>query len=412
MVSKEIEELLKTHPCYNENAHRKFARMHLPVAPKCNIQCNYCNRKYDCSNESRPGVTSQILSPREAVEKIREVRKKIPELKVIAIAGPGDPLANEETFETLSLVKKEFPEMTLCVSTNGLMLPDSAERLYAVGVRFLTVTMNAVDPSVSDEIYSAVVFGGKRHTGRGAAEILLKRQLEGIEKCVKLGMAVKINIVMIPGINDSHIPEIVSKAKSMGVYIINILPLIPVEGTKFSTMRSPTPEERKQLMDLCSKEARMMRHCRQCRADAIGLLDNDRSSEFVRPCGCHDRNTERKTVDVLSDEKKIAVATSDGKTVDCGFGNASVFKIYVSEGNVVRFLNDVKIDTSSSVSGQSHAEHIKMIIEKLSDCIVVIVKEIGPMPEKLLSDSGKKIFLADGSVDSAITESLTYLFKE
>ena len=55
----EIWDKVKNHPCYSEEAHHHYARMHVAVAPACNIQCNYCNRKYDCSNESRPGVVSQ-----------------------------------------------------------------------------------------------------------------------------------------------------------------------------------------------------------------------------------------------------------------------------------------------------------------------------------------------------------------
>ncbi len=58
---------LTQHPCFNSEARHRTARMHLPVAPKCNIQCNYCNRKFDCVNESRPGVTSAVLTPRQAV---------------------------------------------------------------------------------------------------------------------------------------------------------------------------------------------------------------------------------------------------------------------------------------------------------------------------------------------------------
>ncbi|HOK28485.1 MAG TPA: radical SAM protein, partial [Methanomassiliicoccaceae archaeon] len=139
-----LNAMLDTHPCYNECAHRKFARMHIPIAPRCNIQCNYCDRRYDCSNESRPGVTSEVLTPEEAVEKIRYVLTKVPYLSVIGIAGPGDPLANEETFRALELVGKEFPQLTLCLSTNGLALPEKVDRLKELGVRFLTVTMNAV----------------------------------------------------------------------------------------------------------------------------------------------------------------------------------------------------------------------------------------------------------------------------
>ncbi len=50
------------HPCFNESAKGTCGRVHLPVAPECNIKCNYCNRKYDCVNESRPGVTSSGTS--------------------------------------------------------------------------------------------------------------------------------------------------------------------------------------------------------------------------------------------------------------------------------------------------------------------------------------------------------------
>ena len=38
---------LDRHPCYSLTGSHKFARIHLPVAPRCNIQCNYCNRKFD-----------------------------------------------------------------------------------------------------------------------------------------------------------------------------------------------------------------------------------------------------------------------------------------------------------------------------------------------------------------------------
>lgn len=398
-LREEVIEALKTHPCYNEGAHTKFARMHLPVAPKCNIQCNYCNRKYDCSNESRPGVTSEVLTPEEAVEKIREVKAKIPELKVLAIAGPGDTLANEESFRTMELVSREFPEMTLCISTNGLMLPASADRLFECGVRFVTVTMNAVDPDVSKDIYSSVLWDGKKLRGREAAERLLNNQLEGIRKCVALGMAVKINVVLIPGYNSEHIPTLVKKVKELGVFIVNILPLIPVEGTKFGDLEPPTPEERKRLLNLCENDVKMMRHCRQCRADAIGLLGEDRSGEFVRMdrCSCGSR-AEPKVV-IASSGSNIAVATDSGKDVDCGFGNTKRFMIFDEKG---RYLRDVTVDNECSIYGQSHSAHIMNVVDSLADCGTVIVSEIGPFPRERLVSQGKRIVIAKGSIGEAL----------
>ena len=57
-----IRAKVQDHPCYSDEAHHYLARMHVAFAPACNIQCNYCNRKYDCSNESRPDVVSELLT--------------------------------------------------------------------------------------------------------------------------------------------------------------------------------------------------------------------------------------------------------------------------------------------------------------------------------------------------------------
>ena len=64
------------HPCFNAKAHRTTGRIHLAVAPKCNIQCRYCDRKYDCANESRPGVTSAVLTPDQAMVHLEEMLTK------------------------------------------------------------------------------------------------------------------------------------------------------------------------------------------------------------------------------------------------------------------------------------------------------------------------------------------------
>ncbi|MDR0778699.1 MAG: nitrogenase cofactor biosynthesis protein NifB [Methanomassiliicoccaceae archaeon] len=403
-MDAKLADLLRTHPCYNEDAHKKFARMHLPVAPKCNIQCNYCNRKYDCSNESRPGVTSEVLTPNEAAEKVRAVKEKIPELSVVAIAGPGDPLANDETLETLELIHDNFPDLTLCLSTNGLMLPEYAEELYAAGVRFVTVTMNSADMDVSSKIYETVVWKGTKLKGRGAAERLLKNQLEGIKKCIDLGMLVKVNIVLIPGINDTHIPDLVNFVKRMGVYIVNILPLIPIEGTKFSNLGAPTPEERRKLMDVCSEGVKMMRHCRQCRADAIGLLDKDRSNEFIRTGAC---GSGCGPVNVAADNNtksqiRIAVASDDGVTVNGGFGNTSSFRTYIMKDGGIIDGGVVNIERHGGVYGDAHTKNIADRIISLKDADIVIVKEIGPRPLNELKNAGKFVHVAGGDVKDAI----------
>jgi nitrogen fixation protein NifB len=112
------------HPCFNAKVKGQFGRVHLPVAPKCNIKCNYCNRKFDCVNESRPGVTSTILTPQQALTYMDKVLEREPRISVAGIAGPGDPFANaEETLETMRLIRKKYPHMILCLASNGMALP-------------------------------------------------------------------------------------------------------------------------------------------------------------------------------------------------------------------------------------------------------------------------------------------------
>jgi nitrogen fixation protein NifB len=411
---QETQDRLETHPCFCEGAHRKFARMHIPVAPKCNIQCNYCNRKYDCMNESRPGVTSKVLSPEEAVAKIRYVKKEIPALSVIGIAGPGDPLANDETFEALEKVHEEFPELTLCLSTNGLNLPKYVDRLWELNVRFLTVTVNAIDPEVGKDIYDFVIWEGKTLRGREAAKRLIDNQMQGMERAVELGMCVKVNTVFIPDINNEHIPVLAKRVKEIGAYISNIIPLIPVPGTKFENMRAPTPKERRELQDLCEVDVRQMRHCKMCRSDAIGLLGKDRSREFaVIPCGQCEPEPADIAVGEKKDEYRVAVASSEGEDVDLHFGQARTFYTFDVESGAVIPRPTIDVETYEDVPmfGEAHTNKLERTADALTDFDIVVAKEFGHRAIDELNRHNIMAIRADGNIIEAVKRAADLLHE-
>ena len=271
--------VMANHPCFSRDAHKRAGRIHLPVAPECNIQCGYCVRKFDCVNESRPGVASTILTPGEAMDRVRAVVERSGgEIAAVGIAGPGDPLANEATFETRDLVRREYPESILCVSTNGLMLPDRVNDLVAVGVRSLTVTINAVMPETAAAVYAWVSGeNGERLRGIEGAQRLLERQWDGLAKAVRAGLVVKVNSVLIPGVNDFELPAVAMLAAEHGAHLSNILPLIP--QARFRTTKPPGPAEIHAARAACGEYLSQMTHCNQCRADACGLIGKDRDME-------------------------------------------------------------------------------------------------------------------------------------
>ncbi len=274
-IACDTRKNIQGHPCFGGN-HHKNGRIHLAVAPCCNIKCGYCTRRHDCANESRPGVTSRVLTPQEALAKVREV-KESPVLgsiiRVVGIAGPGDPLANDETFETFRLVGREFPDLMLCMSTNGLLLPEKIELLQSLGLHSLTVTINTLDPEVGAQIYGHILYHGRRYTGVEAARILIANQLAGIKRAARYGMTIKVNTVLIPGVNDDQVPLIGPKVRELGVFVMNIMPLIP--QADFAHIMPPSPEELETVRTANEKIIAQFKHCRQCRADAVGLIGQD-----------------------------------------------------------------------------------------------------------------------------------------
>jgi nitrogen fixation protein NifB len=263
-----IERIKEQHPCFSNEAHFKYGRVHLPVALKCNIQCGYCLRSIN-SFEYRPGVTERILSPSEAMEILREALRQDYPLTVAGVAGPGEPLDNQETFEVFEMVQKEFPNLIKCVATNGLALSEKAGLLRKLGINTVTVTANAIDPEIGEKIYGYLNIKGKRYTGREAAGILINRQQEGVKKAASLGMLVKVNTVFIPGVNGGRLVEIARRYAELGASIMNIMPLIPIG--KFKGMTPPGNEEIFYEQAACGEYIDQFTRCRQCRADACGI---------------------------------------------------------------------------------------------------------------------------------------------
>jgi len=262
-------DILERHPCFNEQAHQQVGRVHLPVAPRCNIQCNFCERLV-CTHLTmqHPGWAERLLSPAEAVERVRQLARSRPrEIFVVGVAGPGDALANPGTFEALGIIHQEHPALMKCISTNGLLLEEKIFQLIEVGVRSLTVTMNAPDSTVGQQIYAWVRHQGTIYRGKEASELLISSQVRGIRAALDAGLVVKVNTVLIPGVNAQHIARLARRLRELGVHLMNIMPLIPCG--KMKDRRPPTCRELIQARLDCAKELPQFRACEQCSADVV-----------------------------------------------------------------------------------------------------------------------------------------------
>ncbi|MDR2141933.1 MAG: radical SAM protein [Deltaproteobacteria bacterium] len=406
----------ETHPCFSQEAAHTYARLHLPVAPKCDISCNYCRRDFDCPNESRPGVTSAVLSPQAALERFRLVRAQLPNLKVVGVAGPGEALANfSELAETMELIRREDPEIFFCLSTNGLNLPLRARELRELGARYLTITINSLDPRVGARIYKEINFLGRSYQGVEGAAMLQANQLVGLKMAVDLGLKVKINTVILSGLNEGQAVEIHKMAAQVGATIGNVMQHIPVEGSPLAHLPQISRAGLSRLSWECQAHLPQMRHCRQCRADAVGLLSEDLSYQY-RPADQLTPPVEPAAW-VLSEDRanlvRVAVLSKSGVVVDQHFGQAERLLIYDSDGQSLRLRENRQVDLGSGgcrggfcgqkdpLADQKPEGFIARLVAAAADCDAVVATRVGQSPRDKLAARGVRVVVSFDTIDRA-----------
>ena len=384
---------LHRHPCFNDEARHRFARIHLPVAPDCNVQCNFCRREYDCANESRPGVTSQVLTPAQALSYLEAVVQRDPRISVVGIAGPGDPFATpDRTLETLRLVRKRFPEMLLCVASNGLAVAPHAAELAELQVSHVTLTVNAVGPAIGARIYAWVRDRKRMSRGLEGAEILWQRQQESLHALKRAGLTVKINLILIPGVNDQHAPEVARCMAEMGADLINCVPLYPVADTPFAHIPTPDASTMHVVREQLGQHLPLMRHCTRCRADAVGLLGEPARAEIIE-CLRQAAQTPR----AQPARPYVAVASLEGMLVNQHLGEAERLLIFrqTAEGYEL-------VETRAAPSPGGGAQRWRDLAATLHDCRAILTSGAGQSPVTTLGGQGIDVVLMEGLIEEGL----------
>lgn len=384
--AKEKQMESQNHPCFSAGARHRVGRIHLPVAPKCNMQCNYCNRDFACVNESRPGVSSTILTPVQAAAYLAAVLERAKNIEVVGIAGPGDPFANaDESLETLRLVREKHPDITLCVATNGLEVSTHADALASLDVSHVTVTINAVDPEIGKKIYAWARTGRKIYRGIDAARVILDRQLEGVKALKARGMTVKVNTVVIPGINDAHVTEVAECVSGLGANILNCIPLYHVAGTPFETIAPMKMERVEAIRDQARAYLPQMSHCGRCRADAAGLIGQKQEAEIMALL------EEAARPHVSAERPHVAVASMEGLLVNQHLGEATSLWIFGEKDGKAEL-----VERRSTPEPGGGAERWAELARSLGDCSTLLVSGIGPYPQIAMERAGLRVVVMEG----------------
>jgi predicted Fe-Mo cluster-binding NifX family protein len=290
----------------------------------------------------------------------------------------------------------------------------------------------------------------------------MSNQMAGIKMLASRGIVCKVNIVMIKGVNDEHIPEVVSKVKELGAAITNIMQLIPVEGSVFEKLPLVNNQEIMAMRKKCGETMKQMYHCKQCRADAIGALGDDRSIEFN---ACHgkispenkeetfkqqrileqqDTNEQQKILeqqDILEQQKMldqqdmheqqkiddqrktheqakeqqegskhiyVAVATKSGVLVDQHFGQVSEFYIYDYKDGTAQFKERRVVEKycNGALECDEKEDKITSILKTIADCTAVVAMRIGESPKLKLKEKGIHVLATYDRIEDSVKKAV------
>lgn len=221
----------------------------------------------------RPGSAGRIMSAGQAVDVAERELSRRPNLRIVAVAGPGEPLINAATFEVMARLLNNEHKVHFCLSTNGVLLGDCVRQLVDLGVNGLSVSMSTSSPATAATIYEWADIRGKRMTGLDMGKTIVRIQIAGIRDATDAGIHVKINSVLIPGVNEGDIAKLAEDVAAAGAELQNVIPLVPC-GT-MSGCRPPSLSRLEQARAEAGKHVKQFYHCHQCRADVVGIPGSD-----------------------------------------------------------------------------------------------------------------------------------------
>lgn len=184
--------------------NREIDYLRISLTDNCNLRCIYC-----MPNDENFNCINKILSF-DDYKFIIKCFSKIG-IKKIRFTG-GEPLLYENLDKLIKYTKDECGIEDICMTTNAIGLYDKIENLKNNGLKKINISID----SLNENKYKKITRGGD-----------LKEVLKALNKCIDLNLKVKVNCVLIKGLNDDELYDFINiaKYKNIDVRFIELMPL-------------------------------------------------------------------------------------------------------------------------------------------------------------------------------------------
>lgn len=245
---------------------RNIDYLRISITDRCNLRCVYCMPEEGIKKLDR----KEILS----FEEIIKIVKACASLGIRKIRYTGGEPLIIEGIEYLIHETSIIPGIEdISITTNGVMLYDMAEELKRAGLKRVNISLD----TLNEDKYRKITRGGD-----------LKKVLTAIEKCIEIGITpVKLNVVLIRGLNDNEIMDLMNLTMNMQVEV-RFIELMPIgEGVKYyDEGRMSTEEIVNSYPSLIPVESHL-----HSTANLYKLKNAKGSIGFITPLSCKFCNT-------------------------------------------------------------------------------------------------------------------------
>ena len=401
------EQRVCRHPCFN-NYDFHDAILHLPVATKQNLYLQSEESCMNCLSSLSDEKIVKSISYTEAIERYLEVKRSISNLKVAAISGPGEALEEFHIVrETFQMIRQLSPGISLCISTNGLLLPVYASHLISLGVNFINVCMDTVYPVTGGRIYQKIEYLGRSYFGEEAANILIQNQITGISYLTGKGIEVRVNVRVLPGMNEDEIPDILEVAKECGCRLSNVLYPEQEKNPEANGPEAYSKTERQKLRKEYEKILPQSYFCKPCAAATIETM----STRMISTDGYHSFQNQCENQDKTVNGLRFAVCSKNGILTDQHFGHAVRFHIYDYRDGAISFIEIRQMEPYAIGAKEDKASgRIYRLIKTIEDCNCVICMRIGACPMNALKEKDIDVYTTYHLIEDGIREAVNRLY--
>jgi len=191
---------------------RPVRGLRISITSSCDLNCFFCH------GEGSDAGSNKIMTPGE-IERIVRVAMSFG-IDSVKLTG-GEPMMRPDILEIVKRLGR-LGLSDLSMTTNGFRLADLAEDLRRLGLKRVNISFHSTKPERYARITGLRLEEAERRHGK---------LIEAIRKAVKIGFnPVKLNVVVVKGVNDDELDELVSFAESIGGSSEMVVQLIELVG--------------------------------------------------------------------------------------------------------------------------------------------------------------------------------------